>query len=233
MVGVKICGVTRDADLETVAEAGADAVGVIADVPVDTAREVAASEAASLLARAPPFLTTTLVTMPESPGRAVELAEIVDPDVLQLHADFDPEGFRFLRAETGTRVVAAVGSDEPERARELADAGVVDAVLVDSADDDGAGGTGRTHDWEHTRDLAASLSAAVVLAGGLDPANVAEAVRTVDPYAVDVASGVESEGGVKDGDAVRASVTASPPSRRRCRRPPFRPRPRRRRASPR
>jgi phosphoribosylanthranilate isomerase len=209
MVGVKICGVTREADLETVADAGADAVGVIADVPVDTAREVEASEAASLLARAPPYLTTTLVTMPDSPGRAVELAEIVAPDVLQLHADFEPDEFRFVRAETGVRVVAALGSDETDRARELDEAGAVDAVLIDSADEEGAGGTGRTHDWERTRDLAASLSTPTVLAGGLTPDNVAEAVRTVDPYAVDVASGVESDGGLKDEAAVRAFVRAA------------------------
>ncbi|MFC4357180.1 phosphoribosylanthranilate isomerase [Halobium salinum] len=207
MVGVKVCGVTRAADLRAVADAGADAVGVIADVSVDTPREVDPSEAASLVASAPPFLTTTLVTMPDSPERAVELAEIVQPDVLQLHADFDPDEFRFVRAETRSRLVAVVPSDEPNRALDLE--GAVDAVLVDSVSEDGAGGTGRTHDWERTRELAASLPMPLILAGGLDPDNVADAVEAVGPYAVDVASGVEASGGVKDHDAVRAFVRSA------------------------
>jgi phosphoribosylanthranilate isomerase len=80
---------------------------------------------------------------------------------------------------------------------------------VDSIDEDGGGGTGRTHDWEQTRERVADLDTPVVLAGGLTPDNVAEAVATVDPFAVDVATGVERSGGVKDHDAVRAFVRAA------------------------
>jgi len=114
---------------------------------------------------------------------------------------------------------------DPEADDLAAYADPADAVLVDSLDDAGAGGTGETHDWERTRELVASLDVPVILAGGLTPENVAEAVETVRPFAVDTASGVErspsdrdarrgaerndgveSSGGVKDHDAVRAFV---------------------------
>ncbi|AUV82605.1 N-(5'-phosphoribosyl)anthranilate isomerase [Salinigranum rubrum] len=206
MTRVKVCGVTSEDDLETVVGAGADAVGFIADVPVETPREVDSGTAADLVAAAPPFVTTTLVLMPESPSHAVTLARTIQPDVLQLHCDFDREELQFVRAESSTKVVVTVDASEGDRARGLDD--VVDALLVDSTTDEGAGGTGETHDWEATRALAADLDSPVVLAGGLTPENVTEAVRTAAPYGVDVASGVESEGGTKDPAAVRRFVRA-------------------------
>ena len=203
---VKICGVTCEDDLNAAVDAGADAVGFITDVSVDTPREIAPGHAADLVAATPPYVTTSLVMMPESPERAVELAATVRPDVIQLHGSFDADQLRFVRAETAAKLVMSVTADDPEVARDYD--GVVDALLVDSATDGGAGGTGETHDWETTRELAAALDSSVMLAGGLTPDNVAEAVETVDPYGVDVASGVEreDEGGAKDHDAVRAFV---------------------------
>jgi phosphoribosylanthranilate isomerase len=204
MVRVKICGVRNESDLRTVESAGADAVGVIADVPVDTPREVSLGRASELLDAAPPFLTTALVTMPDGVAEAVDAAERVAPDVLQLHGDFAPEALATIRADVAADLVAVVDAADPERARSVAPA--VDAVLVDSVDESGAGGTGETHDWAATAEVAATLDAPVILAGGLTPENVAEAVGVVEPYAVDVASGVERTGGRKDRDAVRAFV---------------------------
>jgi phosphoribosylanthranilate isomerase len=206
MTRVKVCGVTSERDLSLAVDAGADAVGFIADVPVETPREVDSGTAADLVAAAPPFVTTTLVLMPESPSHAVTLARTIQPDVLQLHCEFDREELQFVRAESSTKVVVTVDASEGDRAHDLDD--VVDALLVDSTTDEGAGGTGETHDWEATRDLAADLDSPVVLAGGLTPENVGEAVRTAAPYGVDVASGVESEGGTKDPAAVRGFVRA-------------------------
>ncbi len=206
MTRVKICGITRASDLRAAACAGADAVGFITDVPVDTPREVTPSEAAELVSKAPPFLTTTLVTMPDSPEHAVELVRLAEPDVIQLHGEFSPEELQFIRAETATKIVAVVDCTDAGRARDYDD--VVDAILVDSTADDGAGGTGETHDWKRTRDLADELAVPVILAGGLTPENVAEAVETADPYGVDVASGVELHGGVKDQEAVHEFVRA-------------------------
>lgn len=199
MTRVKVCGVTREADLEVVAESGADAVGLISGVSVDTPREVAPERAAELAALAPPFLTTVLVTMPETASEAVALAERVGADAVQLHG-VDPETAAATRDRVGTLLV---GTDA-DRAPEFD--GCADGLLVDSVDESGAGGTGETHDWDATRELVGSLETPVLLAGGLTPENVAEAVEAVGPYGVDVASGTEASGGVKDHEKVRAFV---------------------------
>ena len=204
MVRVKICGVTDDADLRAVERAGADAVGVVADVPVDTPRAVSLEAAARLFDAAPPFLTTTLVTMADTAAEATAAADAVGADVLQLHTDLTPEKLRSVREATAGTLVAVVDAADPERARAVAPA--VDGVLVDSIDDSGAGGTGETHDWDATGEVVSTLDAPVILAGGLTPDNVAAAVETVRPFAVDVATGVERSGGRKDHDAVQSFV---------------------------
>ena len=204
MARVKICGLTRGADLRAAVDAGADAVGVISEVPVDSAREVDPAKAAELLADVPPFVTATLVTMPDSAERAVELVRTTGPDALQLHGEWTPDEIRYVRAETERKVLLAVDADDPVRAEEF-DA-VADALVIDSTDDSGAGGTGETHDWAKTGELAARLTSPVVLAGGLTADNVAEAVRVADPFAVDVASGVELSDGRKDHNAVARFV---------------------------
>jgi phosphoribosylanthranilate isomerase len=204
MVRSKICGVTNEADLRAVADAGADAVGIITEVSVETPREVPPERAADLVAAAPPFLSTVLVSMPDTATRAVELAGAVAPDAVQLHGDFDGEEIRYVRREARANVIVALDADDADRVRGYD--GVADAILLDSTTESGAGGTGETHDWHAARALVDDLSTPVVLAGGLAPDNVADAVRTVDPYAVDVSSGVERSGGEKDHDAVASFV---------------------------
>ena len=204
MVRVKVCGVTTPEDLRAVERAGADAIGFIADVPVDTPRSVTLDDAADLVDATPPFLTTTLVTMPDSVAAATAAVDAVGPDAIQVHGDLPAGDLRSLRESVPARVIAAVDAADPDRVRAVAPA--VDAVLMDSVDESGAGGTGETHDWAATAEVAAGVDAPVVLAGGLTPDNVAEAIETVRPFAVDVASGVERTGGRKDHDAVDAFV---------------------------
>lgn len=204
MARVKICGITRSADLRAAVEAGADAVGVIVDVSVDTPREIDLAEAAELVAEVPPFVTSTLVSMPDSPSDAVDAVRTVQPDAIQLHGEFDADDLGYVRSETGRKLIVAVDHAEPDRASTLDDA--ADALLVDSTTAEGAGGTGQTHDWHATAELARELRSPVIVAGGLTPDNVAEAVRVAEPYAVDVASGVELTGGVKDHTALATFV---------------------------
>lgn len=203
MPRVKVCGLTREADLDAAVSAGADAVGAIVDVPVDTPRERSPSAAADLLGAAPPFVTTVLVTMPDSVDHARELRNRTDPDVLQVHGGLTPDEIATL-GEDGT-VLAGVSHDESDIE---AFAEAADGLVVDTAGEDGAGGTGRTHDWDATRALH-SLPAPIVLAGGLTPANVAEAVSVVEPHAVDVSSGVEAAPGEKDHQLVADFVAAA------------------------
>jgi phosphoribosylanthranilate isomerase len=204
MARVKICGLTNRADLQAAIEAGADAVGVISAVDIATSREVDRSAAAELVAAVPPFVTATLVSMPDDAEHAVELVKAIQPDALQLHGEFDGDDLGYIRAETGVKLVAAVDHENTDRATDLD--GVADALLVDSTTEDGAGGTGKTHDWEATAELAESLTTPVILAGGLTPDNVSEAVRVAAPFAVDVASGVERSEGSKDHTAVATFI---------------------------
>ncbi|MGM0604605.1 MAG: phosphoribosylanthranilate isomerase [Halobacteriota archaeon] len=204
MARVKICGLTDPADLRASIEAGVDAVGVITDVPVETPREVDRGTAAELIAAVPPFVTATLVTMPEDTEHAVDLVRTIRPDALQLHGSFDADDLGFIRASTGVKLISVLDHTDTTRAHDLDEA--ADAILVDSTDEAGAGGTGETHDWKATGELAESLTSPVVLAGGLTPENVTEAIRVATPFAVDVASGVESRAGRKDHNAVATFV---------------------------
>lgn len=202
---VKICGITNASDRDIAVAAGADAIGVIVDVPVDTPREIRPDVAATLVDDLPPFVTSVLVTMPGSVQAAVALQDRVRADVIQVHGGLSPSFVGGLDARTDAGVIAAIdGDDSLADARRYAAA--ADLLLVDSTTDDGAGGTGQTHDWERTAELIDGVETPVVLAGGLTPENVAEAVTAVDPFGVDTASGVERDGGQKDHDAVRSFV---------------------------
>jgi phosphoribosylanthranilate isomerase len=196
---VKICGITRAADRDDAIQAGADAVGFISGVPVDSPREITAEQVSDLVDGVPPFVTSVLVTMPETVEAAVELHEEAGADAIQIHGTLTPEQIEELQERIEVPVVAAVdvGDEEIE-----AYAAAASAVLVDSTDEDGGGGTGRTHDWDRSRELRESIDSPLILAGGLTPENVADAVEKVDPFGVDTASGVETEGGIKDHDAV-------------------------------
>jgi phosphoribosylanthranilate isomerase len=200
---VKICGITTAEDRDAAVAAGADAVGLIAGVTVETPREIGLDDARDLAGGVPPLVTAVLVTMPDDAGTARERVERVRPDAVQVHG-LDPDAVGEL-ADAPASVVAAVDA-ETDAATLSAYADAADALLVDSVDAEGGGGTGETHDWERTREVADRLDVPVVLAGGLTPDNVGEAVATVAPFGVDVATGVERTGGVKDHDAVRRFV---------------------------
>lgn len=206
MVRTKLCGLGTQADVDAAVDAGADALGFITEVDVDTPREIEPERARDLAETVPPFVTTVAVTIPESVEEAVAVAEAVDPDALQIYGEFDPADIEAIRDRAGVDVIVALGVDDRERAHELD--GAADALLVDSLTEAGAGGTGETHDWDATRELRAALDTPVVLAGGLTPENVADAVATVEPFAVDTASGIErdDEPGRKDHPAMRAFV---------------------------
>lgn len=204
MTRVKVCGITSETDRKLAVDAGADALGFITDVPVDTPRAILPERAKELVRGVPPFVTSVLVTMPTSPEQTVDLVHDVNPNVLQVHGQLSAGDLAYLASKVDAAVLKTVDAsnlDAAHRYDELAD-----ALLVDSTDENGAGGTGRTHDWDATRALREEVQSPVVLAGGLTPENVADAVESVEPFGIDVASGVEVSGGEKNPDAVRAFV---------------------------
>ncbi len=199
---VKICGLTSEADRDAAIAAGADAVGFIADVPVDSPREIDADTADRLVDGVPPLVTSVLVTMPPSVQTAVDLQSTVGADAIQIHGTLSPRKLGGLRARVDVPVIAAVDLSDDIAAY----ADVADALLVDSTDENGGGGTGQTHDWEQTTAIRDKTETPLLLAGGLTPENVARAVEMVEPFGVDTASGVEQADGHKDAAVVSEFV---------------------------
>ncbi|RKO66844.1 phosphoribosylanthranilate isomerase [Desulfofundulus salinus] len=201
MVRVKICGITDISSALAAAEAGADALGfVFAPSP----RRITPSQACRICRELPPFITRVgvFVDAPLEEVRAV--AEYCGLDAIQLHGSESPDYCRAL----GRRVIKAfrVGDeiDPVELSRYPAD-----AILLDTFVAGQKGGTGQPFDWQLAAGL--KLSRPLILAGGLTPENVGRAVAIVQPYGVDVSSGVEKDGqpGKKDPDKIRRFIAAA------------------------
>jgi phosphoribosylanthranilate isomerase len=192
---VKICGVTRLEDAELAASLGASAVGLNfwnespRMVSVETAREIARA--------LPPFVARVGVFVNEDPDRVAEIVHEVGLDAVQLHGDDRVDDYREVHA----RLIRAVTLDHEGAEAEVAALPSDVTPLVDAHDRTRRGGTGRTVDWDRAAVVAAQRS--ILLAGGLTPANVAEAIQRVRPWGVDVASGVEERPGVKSAEKLR------------------------------
>lgn len=195
---IKICGITRPEDALRAAELGADAIGLI--FYAGSARHVTPARALEVIARLPPFVTTVGLFVDASPTEVEAVLSVVPLDLLQFHGDESPaycEGFDrpYIKA-----IAAAPGVDLLQSAGFHAKAR---ALLVDAYVPGVAGGTGVQADWSA---IPRNLPIPVVLAGGLHAGNVSEAIRTVQPWAVDVSSGVEQSRGIKDHNKMAAFV---------------------------
>ncbi len=203
---VKICGIRNTAELSMAVNGGADAVGFITEVPVDSPRKISLAEASVLISRVPVFVTSVLVVMPENAEQAIDMMKTARPSAVQIHNTMSLRELKKLRG-TGMKLIKTIPvpqDAEPEtllrQVRELL--GIADAVLLDTALAGKTGGTGAAHNWEISSKIVLKAGMPVILAGGLNAENVSYAVRSVRPYAVDTASGVET-GGKKDEKKVR------------------------------
>jgi phosphoribosylanthranilate isomerase len=219
LIRVKICGITHADDAALCVEEGADALGFVVEYPLPTPWTLTRAQAAELVSAVPPFVTRVAVVGGDA-RTLLGLAEVVTPDALQLHGDEGEEVVRELRwslAGSGVRLVKALRVDatraEPvaywiDQARRFVDAGA-DALLVDSVTASRPAGTGLAVDRSLARAVVAAAGVPCVLAGGLNPENVAGAVAEVGPFAVDVISSVEDDAHRKVRDRVRAFVGAA------------------------
>lgn len=194
---VKICGITSEEDALLAVAMGADAVGfVFAPSP----RQVSPSVAAAIAARLPPEVLTVGVFRDELPSRVVEIVNRTGLRAAQLHGNESREDAGYVAVRVPLLIKAFVAGDHRlERAAEYGAA----IVMIDAP----SPGSGRVFDWRLAE--GAPRARRLVLAGGLDPGNVAEAIRVVRPWGVDVSSGVESSPGRKDPRAVRAFIAAA------------------------
>lgn len=197
---VKICGITRTEDALAAARAGADAIGLVFDPA--SARLIAPAAAREIRRALPPFVTMVGLFVDPSSERVREVLGAVPLDLLQFHGSETPEFCRsFHRPYIKAIRMRPEADCHAEECRYVDAAG----MLLDTYSPVAAGGTGERFDWARVPE---NLAKPVILAGGLDPSNVAEAVRRVRPYAVDVSSGVEQSKGIKDPARIAAFLRA-------------------------
>ncbi|HSV77585.1 MAG TPA: phosphoribosylanthranilate isomerase [Ramlibacter sp.] len=206
---IKICGLTREQDVEATVEAGADAIGLV--LFAKSPRYVSAQRAAELARLLPPFVTPVLLFVNESPDQVRAACDAVPNALLQFHGDETPEQ---CAAASGGRPwirAARIPLDEAssfDLLKFASDYAQARALLLD-AHVEGYGGAGKAFHWSR---LPPSVNCHAVLSGGLTPANVADGIVQVRPrfrtLAVDVSSGVEAAKGIKDAGKIRQFVAA-------------------------
>jgi len=206
---IKICGNTNPADLAHAIACGADAVGFITDVPVRSPRKIDTETAKELIKQVPVFVESVLV--------------IMHPTCVQIHSDLPVSELAEISKTVKLIKTIAVPKDAPSGiadhiiSRIDALTGIADAILLDtsigsrtstgarSGGEGGGGGTGKVHDWGISAEVVKRSRLPIILAGGLTPDNASDAIRKVHPYAVDTASGVETDG-KRNPDKVRRFI---------------------------
>jgi len=189
-VKVKICGITNLTDAIAAVDFGADALGFV--LFQGSPRYISYSDAASIIKKLPPLTTTIGVFVDERPEQIEKIIGLTGIDVVQLHGNEPPEICNFSR-----RIIKAIRVKYLESLNPLIHyKDRVSAFLLDTFTPEIFGGTGQIFNWDIALD--AKQFGRIILAGGLTPDNIAEAVGRVRPYGVDVSSGVESEKGKKD-----------------------------------
>jgi phosphoribosylanthranilate isomerase len=211
MTRVKICGLMNRNDIKMAVAAGADALGFVTEYPISVPWNISRQDAAELAGSVPPFVTTTAV-VGGSVQAMVERALCVKPHFLQLHGDETLEEIQSVceqLAHTGIKVLKALrinietgealfSETDPLKACHLLAQTGVSGLVVDSKTSSRPAGTGVTLDWQVIQQVSVQLDLPLILAGGLNVNNVGEAIKIVQPYAVDVISGIEKQAGIKD-----------------------------------
>jgi phosphoribosylanthranilate isomerase len=205
MVRVKICGITNIEDALAAARLGADALGFV--FYPKSPRYIPPDRAAEIINAVPPFVTTVGVFVDPSPDELERVIERCRLDYVQLHGSESPQFCCEMSLSLGRRIIKAFRVKDETSLRRMR-IYEVDAYLLDTYRSDLPGGTGLTFGWEVAYNLDVDR-AHLILAGGLNPENVRDAVRLVRPWAVDVSSGVEIEPGRKDHDKIRRFIIAA------------------------
>ncbi len=194
----KICGITRVEDGLAAASAGADAIGLVFHGA--SPRNVEVEQAVAICDALPPFVTKVGLFVDAAAATVYNVLQKVPLDLLQFHGDESADYCRSFSRPYIKAIRMAEGVDLHAMAAEYHDAS---GLLLDAFHPGIPGGTGETFDWER---IPQNLATPVILAGGLEPGNVADAVRSVHPWAVDVSSGVEAAKGIKDAAKIYAFI---------------------------
>jgi phosphoribosylanthranilate isomerase len=213
MTWVKICGTTNVEDALLAVELGADALGFVF---AESKRRVTPSQVAAILPRLPPHVERIGVVYSRDAAEIAAIAEEAGLTAVQLHGGVDLPLVQELWKRLGDKVAMiqtlhwVVGTDSSQRMgkelQEIAATKMIDRVLVDSRVGNAGGGTGVSFDWKAACSVLqqSGEDLKIIVAGGLRPENVAEAIQELEPWGVDVASGVEASPGRKDPEKLAA-----------------------------
>ncbi|MDO8736793.1 MAG: phosphoribosylanthranilate isomerase [Thermoleophilia bacterium] len=200
-VKVKICGLTRPQDAALAAELGAWALGVI--FAPESPRRISIERAAEVMGAAPAGIARVGVFVNADIAEIAEAVEACGLTAVQLHGDESPAECQAVRERTGVPVIKAIAVSGPESLERVVQFDT-DYVLLDTYHPERRGGTGEVFDWSMPAALDEGFRRErLILAGGLNPGNILEAIQKTGSFAVDVSSGVESAPGIKDPDKLR------------------------------
>jgi phosphoribosylanthranilate isomerase len=206
---VKICGLSTPETLDVALDAGADMVGFVFFPP--SPRNVSVEQARALGSRADDKARKVALVVDADDALLEQIVAALRPDILQLHGHETPQRVAAIRERFGLPVMKALAIETKADLAAIAPyTGVADRLLFDARpprDATRPGGLGKSFDWHLLENL--ELSIPFMLSGGLDPSNVAEALRITRAPGVDVSSGVESAPGVKDSEKIRAFIRAA------------------------
>ena len=202
MTVVKVCGITNPGDARVAADAGADAVGLVF---AESPRQVGVEEVRRISAALPENVLKVGVFVDAGPEEVLRIAREVGLDLAQLHGDETPETVTAVRSG-GVKVMKALSVRDAASLEEMGRY-EADLFLLDAYSEKARGGTGERFDWEVAKSLRGRDN--IVVAGGLGPENVREAVELLKPYGVDASSSLEDEPGRKNDERVRRFVLAA------------------------
>jgi phosphoribosylanthranilate isomerase len=196
-VKVKICGMTNLKDVKVAVDGGVDAVGFI--FYKKSPRSVTMQAVRKIVLELPPFVNSVGVFVDETAEQINKIADRCKLDRVQLHGDESPAFCKKIRR----RVIKVIRVKDIQSLKKLSDY-PVSSFLLDTISEDQYGGTGKVFDWNLA--YSAKKYGPIILAGGLTPINVRQAIQRIQPYGVDVCSGVESQPGIKDHQKMQAFV---------------------------
>jgi phosphoribosylanthranilate isomerase len=197
---IKFCGMTREADIDAAVDVGVDAIGLI--LVAASPRALSVERALELRRRVPPLVDCVVLLRDPDPALVTAVVERLRPDLIQFHGSEPASECR----SAGRAYLKALPMGDPDAAMHmLEEHGAAAGFVFDSHGKGGIGGTGTTFDWSL---MPEGTQQRVILAGGLEPGNVASAIRSARPFAVDVSSGIESRPGVKSVERMREFVAA-------------------------
>jgi phosphoribosylanthranilate isomerase len=201
---VKLCGITHLDDARLAAEAGAWAIGMIFVAESPRVVELGAAEEIGRTMHRRVEVAGVFANAPLD--ELVNVAELCNLTLVQLHGDEGPSYAREAARRTGARVIKAIAAKDPATVRGLRSFHHVDYHLLDAYVPGMRGGTGKTFHWEYARHR--DFKVPLILSGGINPDNVGEAIHTVGPFAIDAASGTEASPGIKDPAKITALMRA-------------------------